>query len=100
MMNDEDIARLGFADGQGVRATTAADDGAPREVAGLRFVRHDIPRGCAAGGFPELSPLVPLWHHASGRQVPAYKSAPIRLACMRRRFPRAIPEAGDGKRSD
>jgi molybdopterin-dependent oxidoreductase alpha subunit len=82
MMNGEDIARLGLADGQLVRASTAADDGVRREVPGLRIVRYDIPRGCAAGYFPELTPLVPLWHHAVGSQVPAYKSVPIRLAPM------------------
>jgi molybdopterin-dependent oxidoreductase alpha subunit len=82
MMNDEDIARLGFADGQLVRATTAANDGVVREVPGLRLVRYDIPPGCAAGYFPELTPLVPLWHHAVGSQVPAYKSVPIRLTPM------------------
>jgi molybdopterin-dependent oxidoreductase alpha subunit len=82
MMNEEDIARLGFEDGQSVRATTCATDGAPREVGGLRIVRYDIPRGCAAGYFPELNPLVPLWHHAVTSQVPAYKSIPIRLSRM------------------
>jgi anaerobic selenocysteine-containing dehydrogenase len=82
MMNDADIARLGFADGQLVRARTAADDGVVREVPGLRIVRYDIPAGCAAGYFPELTPLVPLWHHAVGSQVPAYKSVPIRLQAM------------------
>jgi molybdopterin-dependent oxidoreductase alpha subunit len=80
MMNGEDIARLGLSDGQLVRATTASTDGAPRTVDGLRIVRYDIPRGCAAGYFPELNPLVPLWHHAVGSQVPAYKSVPIRLS--------------------
>ena len=82
MMNGEDIARLGFADGQLVRASTAANDGVTREVPGLRIVRYDIPPGCAAGYFPELTPLVPLWHHAVGSLVPAYKSVPIRLQAM------------------
>jgi molybdopterin-dependent oxidoreductase alpha subunit len=80
MMNNDDIARLGFADGQMVRATTVSTDGVRREVGGLRIVPYDIPRGCAAGYFPELNPLVPLWHHAVGSQVPAYKSVPIRLS--------------------
>ena len=56
--------------------------GAPREVGGLRIVRYDIPRGCAAGYFPELNPLVPLWHRAVESQVPAYKAVPIRLSPM------------------
>ncbi len=84
MMNEADIARLGFADGELVRATTVATDGAPREVDNLRIVRYDIPAGCAAGYFPELNPLVPLWHHAVGSQVPAYKSIPIRLSGRRK----------------
>jgi len=82
MMNGEDIARLGLSDGQLVRASTAASDGVARAVDALRVVRYDIPRGCAAGYFPELTPLVPLWHHAVGSQVPAYKSVPIRLQPM------------------
>jgi molybdopterin-dependent oxidoreductase alpha subunit len=82
MMNDEDIARLGFVDGQKVRATTASTDGAPRQVSDLLIVRYDIPRGCAAGYFPELNPLVPLWHRAVTSQVPSYKSIPIRLSGM------------------
>ena len=82
MMNADDIAALGFADGQLVRASTAGTADGPREVPGLRIVRYDIPRGCAAGYFPELNPLVPLWHHAVGSQVPAYKAIPIRLSRM------------------
>jgi molybdopterin-dependent oxidoreductase alpha subunit len=82
MMNDADITRLGLRDGQMVRATTCATDGAPRQVGGLRIVRYDIPPGCAAGYFPELNPLVPLWHHAVGSQVPGYKAIPIRLSSM------------------
>jgi molybdopterin-dependent oxidoreductase alpha subunit len=82
MMNEVDIDRLGFTDGALVCATTASTDGPPREVGNLRIVRYDIPAGCAAGYFPELNPLVPLWHHAVGSQVPAYKSIPIRLRAM------------------
>jgi molybdopterin-dependent oxidoreductase alpha subunit len=78
LMNEDDIARLGLRDGALVRATTVADDFV-REVAGLRVVRYSIPAGCAAGYFPELNPLVPLWHHAKGSQVPGYKSIPVRV---------------------
>ncbi|HEX7639219.1 MAG TPA: FdhF/YdeP family oxidoreductase [Burkholderiaceae bacterium] len=82
MMNEADIARLGLEDGQLVRARTAADDGQRREVDGLRIVRYDVPAGCAAGYFPELNPLVPLWHHAVTSQVPASKAIPIRISPM------------------
>ena len=85
MMNAADIARLGLADGAQVRATTAAQRAgeAPREGGDLRVVAYDIPPGCVAGYFPELNPLVPLWHHATGSMVPAYKAIPIRVASMR-----------------
>jgi len=79
LMNPTDIARLGLAEGLAVVARTAADDGRVREEAGLRVVAYDIPAGCAAGYFPECNPLVPLWHHAEGSHVPAFKSIPIRL---------------------
>jgi molybdopterin-dependent oxidoreductase alpha subunit len=82
MMNAADIERLGLSDGAQVRARTAVDDGSTREVTDLRVVRYDVPEGCAAGYFPELNPLVPLWHHAVGSQVPGYKSIPIRVSPM------------------
>lgn len=81
LMNAHDIARLGLSEGQVVGASTAnPKDGIERRVDGLHVVRYDIPAGCVAGYFPELTPLVPLWHHAHGSRVPAYKSIPIRIA--------------------
>lgn len=79
LMNPDDIARLGFAVGDRVTAFTVASDGVPRSVEGLRVTTYDIPKGCAAGYYPECNPLIPLWHHAEGSQVPAAKSIPIRL---------------------
>jgi molybdopterin-dependent oxidoreductase alpha subunit len=78
LIHPEDIARLGFRDGDIVVATTVADD-AVREVRGLRLTSYDIPRGCVAGYYPECNPLVPLWHHAKISKVPASKSIPIRI---------------------
>jgi molybdopterin-dependent oxidoreductase alpha subunit len=79
LMNIDDIHARGFAVGQEVTAETAVDDGVTRRVAGLRVVPYDIPKGCAAGYFPELNLLVPLWHHAKEAKVPASKSIPVRL---------------------
>ena len=62
-----------------VAAHTVADDGVQRVVDGLRATKHDIPRGCVAGYYPELNPLVPLSHYAKGSMVPGYKCVPIRL---------------------
>ena len=81
LMNTADIARLGLRAGAMVRAITAAED-FHREVAGLRVVPYEIPAGCVAGYYPELNPLVPLWHHAKGSRVPGYKSIPVRIEAM------------------
>lgn len=79
MMNRDDIARLGLAEGDSVDVSTAVDDGHVREVQGLRVTPYDIPHGCAGGYFPECNPLVPLAHHAERSKVPAAKAIPVRL---------------------
>jgi molybdopterin-dependent oxidoreductase alpha subunit len=79
LMHADDIARLGFADGDLVDALTVAGDDVKRRVDGLRVTRHDLPQGCVAGYYPECNPLIPLWHHAKGSKVPAAKSIPVRL---------------------
>ena len=78
-MHRDDIVRLGLRDGDRVTARTASTDGVERAVRGLRVTPYDIPPGCVAGYYPELNPLIPLWHHAKESQVPAAKSIPIRL---------------------
>jgi anaerobic selenocysteine-containing dehydrogenase len=78
LMHPDDIDRMGLHDGDLVTAATVADD-MPREVDGLRVTSYDIPRGCVGGYYPECNPLVPLWHHAKGSKVPAFKSIPITL---------------------
>lgn len=79
LMHVDDISRLGFSEGDFLTASTVASDGIARSVPGLRATAYDIPNGCVAGYFPECNPLIPLWHHAEGSQVPAAKSIPIRL---------------------
>jgi molybdopterin-dependent oxidoreductase alpha subunit len=79
LMNRADIARFGLRDGQDVSLSTAVDDGVVRTVAGLRVTAYDIPEGCVASYYPECNPLVPLWHHATGSDVPAAKSIPVRI---------------------
>jgi hypothetical protein len=79
LMNDSDIRRLGLADGQMVDVQTQANDGVERRVRGLRVTRFSIPEGNCAGYYPELNPLIPLWHHARKAHVPAAKSVPIRI---------------------
>jgi len=72
--------QLGMAEGTVVTASTAVDDGVIRQVRGLTLRTYAIPRGAAGGYYPELNPLIPLWHHAKESKVPAAKSIPIRLS--------------------
>jgi len=79
LMNQNDIDRLGFKEGNLVALKTAVDDGVERKVEGLRVVAYDIPEGCIAGYYPECNPLLPLWHYAEGSKTPAAKSIPVRV---------------------
>jgi len=79
LMNPDDIARLGFAEGTMVDVLGVASDGLARQVAGLKLVGYDVPPGCIAGYYPECNPLLPLEHHALESMVPAAKSIAVRL---------------------
>ena len=79
LMHADDMKRLGFDERSIVTASTAVGDGVTREVRGLSLKAFRLPRGAVGGYYPELNPLIPLWHHAKGSQVPAAKSIPIRL---------------------
>jgi molybdopterin-dependent oxidoreductase alpha subunit len=79
LINRNDMDRLGLREGQTVTVATHAHDGFARNVAGLRVTEYGVPDGCCAGYYPELNPLVPLWHHAEGSKVPAAKAIPVRI---------------------
>jgi anaerobic selenocysteine-containing dehydrogenase len=80
LMNEDDIRRMGLHEGQMISLESEADDGVPRRVSGLRVTTYSIPRGDCAGYYPELNPLIPLWHRAEKAHVPAAKSVPVRIA--------------------
>jgi len=76
-MSRADMARLQLAQGDTVALRTPADDGVLRRVEGLAVVPYDVPEGCIAGYYPELNPLIPLWHHAKESKVPAAKAIDV-----------------------
>lgn len=78
LMNQDDMTRLGFKEGDKLSVATAASDGIARAIT-LRATPYDIPPGCAAGYYPECNALVPLWHHAEGSHVPAAKFIAIKV---------------------
>lgn len=79
LMNEKDIQRLGLSAGQEVDLEANAQDGVERRVHGLRVTPYSVPEGNCAGYYPELNPLVPLWHRAEKAHVPAVKSVPVRI---------------------
>ncbi len=79
-MNQDDIAELKLHDGQSVSIESHFADGVQRCVAGFRVVTYDIPRGCAAGYFPELNPLVSVNSTAVGSHTPTSKFIPVTLS--------------------
>ncbi|PKR48397.1 FdhF/YdeP family oxidoreductase [Thalassospira marina] len=79
LLNANDIARLGLKEGEMVNLRTAVEDGVERRVEGLRVVSYEIPAGNCAGYYPELNPLMPLFHHSRTAHVPAAKSIPVHI---------------------
>ena len=73
------MKRLGFADQEMVDVRTHADDGVDRRVKGFRVHAYDLPAGAVAGYYPELNPLMPLWHHDKEAHTPAAKSIPVEI---------------------
>ncbi|KQP04198.1 formate dehydrogenase [Methylobacterium sp. Leaf99] len=78
-MNAADMARIGVRDGETVDLSTPSDDGIDRSVKGLRVIQYDIPPGNCGGYYPELNPLIPLWHHDEQSKTPAAKAIPVRV---------------------
>ncbi|MGA7805970.1 FdhF/YdeP family oxidoreductase [Bradyrhizobium sp.] len=79
LINLDEMARLGLAEGQKVDLVCAVQDGFTRRVNGLAVTAYDLPPGCVAGYYPELNPLVPLGYHEKNSQTPAYKGTPVEI---------------------
>ncbi|KAA1422659.1 FdhF/YdeP family oxidoreductase [Mumia zhuanghuii] len=75
----EDIATLGYDDGDVVDLVSVAEDGSERRAPAFRVVAYDVPRGTAAAYYPETNPLVPLDSVAVGSNTPTSKSVVVRL---------------------
>ncbi|RST87707.1 formate dehydrogenase [Aquibium carbonis] len=79
MINREDRARLGIAEGGSMRLTTSTDDGIIRSMGGFQAVDYDVPSGTIAAYYPECNALIPLWQYAEESKTPAAKSVPVRI---------------------
>lgn len=80
LMNPEDIAEAGLADGDMVRLVTDYDrDDVERHLGGLKLIAYKLPRGTIASYYPECNVLVPITHHDELSKTPASKSVPVRI---------------------
>jgi len=77
-VHPDDLAELGFADGEHVDLISVWSD-RERRAERFRVVAYETARGCAAAYFPETNVLVPLDAVAKVSNTPASKSVLIRL---------------------
>ena len=78
LLNADDIAARGFAEGDAVDIVSHFR-GVQRRAQNFRIVTYAIPRGCAATYFPETNVLVPIDSVAAGSRTPTSKSVIISL---------------------
>lgn len=76
-LSRDDLESRGLADGDLLDIESHFDDGRFRVVSRFRAIEYDIPRGCAAGYFPELNPLVAVTSFADRSRTPTSKFVPI-----------------------
>lgn len=79
MVNPEDAAELGLADGSYTDLVGEWRDGVERRAPGFRVVHYPTARGCAAAYYPETNVLVPLDSTADVSNTPASKSVVVRF---------------------
>ncbi|MFE3828557.1 FdhF/YdeP family oxidoreductase [Streptomyces sp. NPDC059092] len=79
MVNPEDAAELGLADGSYTDLVSEWTDGVERRAPGFRVVHYPTARGCAAAYYPETNVLVPLGATADTSNTPASKSVVVRF---------------------
>jgi molybdopterin-dependent oxidoreductase alpha subunit len=79
LMCEEDIRAAGLSAGQDVTLVSDFDDGVRRELAGLKVIKHDLPRGTVAAYYPECNVLNSIDHHDELSKTPASKAIPVRI---------------------
>jgi molybdopterin-dependent oxidoreductase alpha subunit len=78
-VNPDDLASLGFADGDMVDLVSEWPGDDDRRAPEFRVVAYPTARGCCAAYFPETNVLVPLGSTADVSNTPTSKSVVVRL---------------------
>ncbi|MFZ5738625.1 MAG: FdhF/YdeP family oxidoreductase [Pseudomonadota bacterium] len=79
LINPDEMAKAGLSEGQQVWLEGDAGDGVHREAGPLRVTPFRLPDGCLGAYYPEMNPLIPVWHHDGPSKTPAAKSVPVRI---------------------
>ncbi|MCZ4431270.1 FdhF/YdeP family oxidoreductase [Agrobacterium sp. SOY23] len=80
-MNRDDLATRGLKDGDRIDIHGLGSDGAGKHlVRGFTAVAYDIPKGSAAGYYPEMNAVVALGHYDHLSGTPSYKGVPITIS--------------------
>lgn len=79
LVNPDDLADLGLADGDRVDVHSEWPGEPDRVLRNLRVVAYPTSRGCAAAYFPEANVLVPLKSTALDSNTPVSKAIVVRL---------------------
>lgn len=78
-LNIDDMRDRGIANDSTVDITATSRDGSQRVARGFRALAHDLPRGSAAGYFPELNVLVGWSDHSTQSDQPISKAVRVRV---------------------
>ena len=82
-VNADDLAALGFADGDHVDIVSEWRDGSERRAPRFRVIAYPTPSGSCAAYFPEANVLVPLGSFAELSRTPTSKAIVVRLERQR-----------------
>ncbi|MDA5635417.1 MULTISPECIES: FdhF/YdeP family oxidoreductase [Rhizobium/Agrobacterium group] len=80
-MNRHDLAERGLKDGDSIDIHGIGKDSEGRHlVHGFTAVEYNIPKGSAAGYYPEMNAVVALGHYDRLSGTPSYKGVPITVS--------------------
>lgn len=80
LMNADDMAERGLAEGDLVDIVATSKDGSVRRVDGYRALRYNLPRGSAAGYMPELNALIGIADFSTQSRQPLMKNVRVTIA--------------------
>ncbi|WP_078858621.1 FdhF/YdeP family oxidoreductase [Streptomyces sp. NRRL F-2799] len=78
-MNADDMNERGLEEFQPTVITAYAKDGTERTLKGFLAVKHDIPRGVAAGYMPELNQLISISDYSAQSDQPLMKQLNVTI---------------------